>query len=58
VPNNLVTLAFASWEAIAESAGLSRQWGGIHAASAHTGGQAAAVSVHASIQAALHLTPT
>jgi len=58
VPNDPVTLAFASWEAIAESAGLSRQWGGIHAQSAHLGGRAAAASVHASIQAALHLTPT
>jgi len=58
VPAAPVTISFASWEAIAESAGLSRQWGGIHAQSAHTGGRAAAVSVHASIQAALRLTPT
>jgi len=58
VPDSPVTISFGSWEAIAESAGLSRQWGGIHAQSAHLGGRAAAVSVHASIQAALHLTPT
>lgn len=58
VPDAPVTLSFTTYQEMAESAGLSRQWGGIHAESAHLGGQAAAVSVHASIQAALHLTPT
>lgn len=58
VPNNPVTISFATYQEMATSAGLSRQWGGIHAESAHLGGQAAAVSVHASIQAAIGLTPT
>jgi len=49
VPHTPVTLTFSTFQQMATSAGLSRQWGGIHAASAHTGGQAAAQSVHASI---------
>jgi hypothetical protein len=57
VPATPITLSFGTYQEIAESAGVSRQWGGIHAQSAHLGGQAAAVSVHASIQAALGLTP-
>jgi len=57
VPQTPVTLSFSTFQEIAESAGISRQWGGIHAASAHTGGQAAARSVYASIQAALPLNP-
>ena len=57
VPQAPVTLSFATYQEMAISAGYSRQWGGIHALSAHTGGRAAAQSVHAAIQADLHLTP-
>ena len=58
VPATPLTLAFATWSDIALSAGYSRQWGGIHAMSAHVGAVAAANSVHAAIQAVLGLTPS
>jgi len=47
VPAAPVTITFRTWADIATSAGISRQWGGIHAQSAHLGGQAAARAVHA-----------
>jgi hypothetical protein len=53
VPWEPLALRFTTWAAIAESAGVSRQWGGIHAVSAYTGGRVAADSVHAAIRAAL-----
>ena len=46
VPATPVTITFRTWSEIATSAGISRQWGGIHAQSAHLGGQAAATAVH------------
>jgi hypothetical protein len=46
VPAAPVTLQFNTWSEIAESAGISRQWGGIHAMSAHLGGVATANAVH------------
>jgi len=46
VPAAPVTLRFTTWADMAESAGLSRQWGGIHARSAHVGGVATANAVH------------
>ena len=57
VPATPITLSFATWQDIATSAGISRQWGGIHAESAHTGGQAAAVAIHTFVSAALNLPP-
>lgn len=45
VPASPVTLTFATWQEIADQAGLSRQYGGIHAASAHSGGQALANAI-------------
>jgi hypothetical protein len=45
VPANTLTLSFSSWQEMADQAGLSRQYGGIHAASAHSGGQALANSI-------------
>ncbi len=42
IPSQPTTLAFTTWQTMANSAGLSRQYGGIHAQSAHLGGQAVA----------------
>ena len=50
VPAAPVTITFRTWADIATSAGISRQWGGIHAQSAHLGGQAAARAVHAALR--------
>jgi hypothetical protein len=46
VPAAVVTLRWDTWSAMAESAGLSRKYGGIHATSAHTGSVAAADALH------------
>jgi hypothetical protein len=37
VPAQPTTLSFTSWSQLASSAGISRQYGGIHAISAHAG---------------------
>lgn len=42
VPASPLTLSFSTWQDMAEQAGISRQYGGIHAESAHLGGQAVA----------------
>jgi hypothetical protein len=42
VPASDVTLTWSVWQDIADSAGVSRQYGGIHAVSANLGGQAVA----------------
>lgn len=45
VPRAPVTLSYNTWDMIAEHAGMSRIYGGIHTISAHYGSQTAAVSV-------------
>ena len=45
VPAAPVTLTFSTWQAIADQAGNSRQYGGIHAASADVGGKAVANAI-------------
>jgi hypothetical protein len=42
VPTSDVNLIWSVWQDIADSAGVSRQYGGIHCASAHAGGQVVA----------------
>jgi hypothetical protein len=42
VPATDVHLTWSVWQDLADSAGVSRQYGGIHAVSAHLGGQAVA----------------
>jgi hypothetical protein len=42
VPATDIHLTWSVWQDIADSAGVSRQYGGIHAVSAHQGGQAVA----------------
>ncbi len=45
-PASPVTLSFTTWQELADSAGLSRKYGGIHATSAHVGSQALANALH------------
>lgn len=49
VPSAPIVLSWTNWQDMAESAGLSRKYGGIHATSAHTGSVAAADSIHVAI---------
>jgi hypothetical protein len=50
VPSTPMTLRWDTWSAMAESAGISRKYGGIHATSAHTGSVAAATVLHALLE--------
>jgi hypothetical protein len=50
VPASSVRLSWTSWNDMAESAGISRKYGGIHATSAHTGSVAAADALHIAIR--------
>jgi membrane-associated phospholipid phosphatase len=52
VPATPLTLTFGTWQDMAESAGLSRQYGGIHCQSAHLGGQVVANGVTAAVRSA------
>ena len=52
VPAAPLTLSWSTWQAMANSAGLSRQYGGIHCNSAHLGSQAAANTLTPIVQAA------
>jgi membrane-associated phospholipid phosphatase len=53
VPAATVRLSWTSWNDMAESAGISRKYGGIHATSAHTGSVAAADALHTAIRTVL-----
>lgn len=46
VPSVPITLSWRSWQDMANSAGISRKYGGIHATSAHVGSQALAQELH------------
>ncbi len=50
VPSAPITLQWSSWQDMANSAGLSRKYGGIHATSAHTGSQALSNELHGHIR--------
>lgn len=50
VPAADVTLTWTRWQDMADSAGISRKYGGIHATSAHVGSQALARELHVRIQ--------
>ena len=45
VPSAPVSLSFGTWNDIAESAGMSRLYGGIHSITAHTAAQTVAIEV-------------
>ena len=49
VPASPLTLNFTTWDAMAESSGISRQFGGIHCMSAHTGSVTLADDVTAAV---------
>jgi hypothetical protein len=49
VPATDVTLTWTRWQEMADSAGISRKYGGIHATSAHIGSQALARELHTRI---------
>jgi hypothetical protein len=46
VPAAAVALSWPTWQEMANDAGISRKFGGIHATSAHLGSQAAANALH------------
>ena len=46
VPSDDITLSFSDWNSLANSAGISRKYGGIHATSAHTASVALANELH------------
>lgn len=50
VPSENLTFGWNTWSEMAESAGISRQQGGIHCISAHTGGKAVADGMFSKIQ--------
>ena len=50
VPAQPTTLSFTSWSELAYSAGISRQYGGIHAISAHTGSLAIVAGLYPRIE--------
>ncbi len=58
VPAATTTLAWTTWDSMAESAGLSRKYGGIHATSAHTGSVSAANSLHALVNSNFPIAKT
>ena len=51
-----VTLSFATWQDMADQAGMSRLFGGIHTISAHYASQTTANAVHTRINAAWSIT--
>jgi len=58
VPSSSITFRWTTWSDMALSAGLSRQYGGIHAMSAHQGSVAAANALHTTLQSYWNLSPT
>jgi hypothetical protein len=46
VPATQLNFTYPSWQAMADEAGISRKYGGIHAMSAHTSSQALANALH------------
>jgi hypothetical protein len=58
VPAASVTLSWNTWQAIADSAGISRLYGGIHCISAHQGSQALANEAHERIDGVWGITRT
>lgn len=51
VPTRDITLSWSTWQQMADSAGMSRLYGGIHAMSANTGGQALGNAVYETVKA-------
>jgi hypothetical protein len=51
VPSQILKFTYTTWQEMANEAGLSRKYGGIHATSAHTGSQALANALYGYLQA-------
>ena len=51
VPTNDTVNAWTTWQDMANSAGLSRLYGGIHGITAHQGSQAIATALHPMLKA-------
>ena len=56
VPSTVQTLSWSTWQDIADGAGVSRQYGGIHCKSAHLGGQSVANSIFPLAESAWSIT--
>lgn len=52
VPSTALIFTYPTWQSMADEAGVSRKYGGIHATSAHTGSQALANALHTVLVAA------
>jgi membrane-associated phospholipid phosphatase len=52
VPATSITLTYLTWQAMADDAGISRKYGGIHATSAHTGSKALANALYPILETA------
>ncbi len=50
VPDTTITLSWPTWQAMADSSGVSRQYGGIHCKSAHLGSVRLANDLHSVLQ--------
>jgi hypothetical protein len=50
VPSTDITLSWTTWQDMADSAGISRLYGGIHCLSAHTSSQAIANALHTELE--------
>ena len=50
VPSGVLKFSYGTWQEMADEAGLSRKYGGIHATSAHTGSQALANALYGYLQ--------
>lgn len=58
VPAVPTTLSFSTWDAMADEAGQSRLYGGIHCSTAHTASQTVATAVDSLINAAWNIQTT
>ena len=58
VPSVPVTLSFDTWNDMANSAGISRLYGGIHALTAHTSSQSTAIQVDEFIESTWNILTT
>ena len=58
VPASDVNLTWSVWQDIADQAGISRQYGGIHCVSAHNGGKLVADGIYPIIAAKWSISRT
>lgn len=56
VPSNKIIFSYSTWQDMADEAGISRKYGGIHATSAHTASQALANALHPILESAWNIS--